>query len=239
VIIFIRALLFNVIFYLSSIAIGIVVFPFIVLPPAFMRWAGAQWSGYVIWLLKVIVGAQWEVRGEDLIPDGPIIFGIKHQSAWDTLFFPAYLGDPAMICKKELRLIPFYGWFAWRAGAIWVDREGGASALRGLIRGAVDALKHGRSVVMFPQGTRILPGETLPYQPGIIALYSSAGVPVVPVALNSGMYWPKRAFNKQPGTIIVEFLDPIPPGLDRAAFLVTLSERVEAATARLEAEACV
>jgi 1-acyl-sn-glycerol-3-phosphate acyltransferase len=235
--IIVRAVLFNVIFYLSSIVIGLMVFPFIVLPPAFMRWAGAQWSHYAIWLLKVIVGAGWEVRGEDRIPDGPAIFGIKHQSAWDTMFFPVYFGDPAMICKKELRLIPFYGWFAWRAGAIWIDRKGGAGALRTLIRGAIDALKHGRSVVMFPQGTRTLPGETRPYQPGVTALYSSAGVPVVPVALNSGMFWPKRTFTKQPGTIVVEFLDPMPPGLDRAAFLETLAERIDSATARLEAEA--
>ncbi len=236
-VIILRSLLFNLVFYLSSAVIGLAALPLLTLPPAFMRRAGAQWSRYVIWLLKVIVGAGWEVRGEDRIPEGPVIFGIKHQSAWDTLFFPVYFGDPAMIAKKELRLIPFYGWYAWRAGAVWIDRKGGISALRALIRGALDAVKHGRSVIMFPQGTRTLPGEKRPYQPGIAALYASVGAPVVPVALNSGMYWPKRTFAKRPGTIVVEFLDPVSPGLDRAAFLDALAERIESATARLEAEA--
>jgi 1-acyl-sn-glycerol-3-phosphate acyltransferase len=232
-----RSILFNIVFYITSAVIGVGCSPVLFCSRSFVRRAGARWSGFVIWLFKIIIGTQWEVRGLDRIPDCPVVFAIKHQSAWDTLFFPHYFAEPAMIAKKELRLIPFYGWFAWRAGAVWIDRKGGAAALRALIRGVKDALKHGRSIIMFPQGTRTLPGEKAPYQPGITALYSSSGAPVIPVALNSGTYWPKRTFIKRPGTIVVEFLEPMPPGLDRAAFLGMLAERVDTATERLEEEA--
>lgn len=232
-----RALLFNILFYLTSLMFALVMLPLMVFPPAVMRWAGAGWSHFSIWLFKAIVGARWEVRGADLIPEGPVIFAVKHQSAWDTLFFPAYFRNPAMIAKKELRWIPLYGWFAWRAGAVWIDRRSGTSALRTLVHGVESAVKQGRSVVMFPQGTRTRPGESRPYQRGITTLYLGAGVPIVPVALNSGMFWPRRSFSKFPGTIVVQFLEPIPPGLDRKTFLDVLAERIESATARIEAEA--
>lgn len=235
--ILLRAAAFNFAFYVSCLVIGIAVLPGIVLPSAFMQGVGTYWSRYSIWLLRVIVGTDWEVRGTENLPQGPAVFAVKHQSAWDTLFFPAYLGNPAMIAKKELRLIPFYGWYSWRAGTIWVDRKRGLSALRGLVHGARDALNAGRNIVVFPQGTRTRPGQDAAYQPGIAALYAGLDAPVVPVALNSGLYWPRRGFIKRPGTIVVEFLQPVPPGLARAAFQDSLRESIETATARLEDEA--
>ncbi len=234
--IFLRSLLFNTIFYLSSVVIGVGAVPVLLGSPGFMRRAGASWSYVVIWMLKKIAGTDWQVRGKDRVPDGPVIFAIKHQSAWDTLFFPAYLDEPAMVAKKELRMIPFYGWYAWRAEAVWIDRSKGPRAIRTLIRGAEAAIKQGRSIVMFPQGTRTAPGEIRPYQAGIAALYGATKVPVVPVAVNSGMYWGKRTFMKYPGSIIVEFLEPMPKGLDRGQFLKELATRVDSATSRLEAE---
>lgn len=232
-----RAAAFNLAFYLSCLVIGIAVLPGIVLPSGFMQGVGTYWSRYSIWLLRVIVGTEWQVRGTENLPDCPAVFAVKHQSAWDTLFFPAYLGNPAMIAKKELRLIPFYGWYSWRAGTVWVDRKRGPAALRGLVRGALAALDAGRSIVVFPQGTRTGPGQDAPYQPGIAALYGGIAAPVVPVALNSGLYWPRRGFIKRPGTIVVEFLQPVPPGLARAPFMETLAARIETATSRLEEEA--
>ncbi|MDH3240109.1 MAG: 1-acyl-sn-glycerol-3-phosphate acyltransferase [Alphaproteobacteria bacterium] len=232
-----RAAVFNAAFYLSCLVIGIAVLPGLLLPRGFMQGVGKYWSRYSLWLLKVIVGTRWEIRGSERIPKGPAIFAIKHQSAWDTLFFPAYLGNPAMIAKKELRLIPFYGWYSWRAGTIWVDRKRGPAALRELVRGARAALDEGRVIAVFPQGTRTRSGQVAPYQPGIAALYAGTDAPVVPVALNSGLFWPRRGFVKRPGTIVVEFLDPIPPGLSRAAFMETLQHRIDTKTAALEAEA--
>jgi len=234
--IFLRSLLFNTVFYLSSVVIGVGAVPVLLGSPSFMRRAGASWSHLVIRMLKTIAGTGWQVRGKDRVPDGPVIFAIKHQSAWDTFFFPAYLDEPAMVAKKELRLIPFYGWYAWRAEAVWIDRSKGSRAIRTLIRGAEAAIKQGRSIVMFPQGTRTAPGEIRPYQAGIAALYRATKVPVVPVAINSGMYWGKRTFLKYPGSIIVEFLEPMPKGLDRGQFLEELATRVDSATSRLEAE---
>jgi 1-acyl-sn-glycerol-3-phosphate acyltransferase len=232
-----RAAVFNLAFYLSCLVIGVAVLPGIVLPRGFMLGVGKYWSTYSLWLLKVIVGTRWEIRGAERIPKGPAIFAIKHQSAWDTMFFPAYLGNPAMIAKKELRLIPFYGWYSWRAGTIWVDRARGPAALRGLVRGARAALDEGRVIAVFPQGTRTAPGQDASYQPGIAALYAGTDAPVVPVALNSGLFWPRRGFIKRPGTIVVEFLDPIPPGLSRPAFMEILKQRIDTKTAALEAEA--
>lgn len=234
--ILLRSTAFDLLFYLSCLVIGLGVLPGLVLPPRFMRGLGRWWSRYSLGLLEACAGTGFEVQGAERIPKGPCIIAAKHQSAWDTLFFPAYLDSFAMVAKKELRLIPFYGWYAWRAGTVWVDRARGPAALRSLVQGARAALAGGQTVVVFPQGTRTPPGADAPYQPGIAALYAACGVPVVPVALTSGLFWPRRGLVKRPGTITVAFLEPIAPGLERAAFMDRLRERIEAATARLEAE---
>jgi 1-acyl-sn-glycerol-3-phosphate acyltransferase len=233
----IRSILFDLVFYVSSALFAVFCLPILLGSPSFMRRSGAQWSRLVVWMFEVIVGTNWEVRGAARIPDGPVIYASKHQSAWDTVFFPYYLDEPAMVAKKELRWIPFYGWYAWRAEAIWIDRARGSKALRALIRGSRKTLREGRSIFMFPQGTRTMPGETQSYQAGVAALYSAVGVPVVPVALNSGLFWGKRSLLKRRGTIIVEFLDPIPEGLSRSQFLDELAKRTDEATRRLEEEA--
>jgi 1-acyl-sn-glycerol-3-phosphate acyltransferase len=139
--------------------------------------------------------------------------------------------------KQELMRIPIYGWISRRQGHIAVDRKAGAAAIRGLLRAARVAFENGRAIVIFPQGTRVAPGATAPYQPGIVGLYSALGVPVVPVALNSGLFWGRRSFVKRPGTIVIEVLPEIPAGRERTEFLGELETRIEAATARLEAEA--
>lgn len=233
----IRSLVFNLAFYASTLVVAVLALPLMLAPPATVRRFGAHWSRFALWLLEAIAGTRWEVRGAARVPDGPVVFAAKHQSAWETLFFPAYLGDPAMVAKKALRLIPFYGWYAWRAGTVWLDRREGARTLRAMIKQAREVVAARRSVVVFPQGTRTPPGAAAPYLPGIAALYTGIPAPVVPVALNSGLFWGRRAFLKRPGTIIVEFLEPIAGGLGRDGFLDQLSHRIEAATARLEAEA--
>ena len=241
--ILLRATLFNIAAWLTTGVMSIAYMPLLLLPGAWggrvMMRAGALWSRVMLWLASVIIGLDYEVRGRGHIPAGPVIFALKHQSAWDTLAVPALIGDPAMVIKRELFWVPFYGWFAKRAGMIGIDRSAAASALRRMLAAAKHAIAAGRSVTIFPQGTRTVPrsrgGAARPYQPGVAALYGELDVPVVPVALNSGLFWGRRAFRKVPGRIIVEFLAPIAPGLPKRDFLRRLEAEIEAATDRLEA----
>ncbi|MGY9005751.1 MAG: lysophospholipid acyltransferase family protein [Alphaproteobacteria bacterium] len=232
-----RSILFNIVFLVWSTLVGIAMLPILLMGAPAMRRGCAWWIWTVVWLLRVIANIRYELRGLEHIPDTPAIFASKHQSAWETLFLTAYFKNPAVVSKRELKFVPFYGLFAIRAGMIWVNRSQGVRAIRPMIHQTLDALKRGRNVVVFPQGTRTAPGTRPPYQPGIAALYVGASAPVVPVALNSGMFWGRHSFHKNPGTIVVEFFEPIPPGLDRKTFLEVLSERIETATTRLEEEA--
>jgi 1-acyl-sn-glycerol-3-phosphate acyltransferase len=160
----------------------------------------------------------------------------KHQSAWDTIALVTLFPDPAMVLKAELLKIPLYGWFCRKFEMIPVERSAGAAALRRMLKAAKTAAAAGRQIVIFPEGTRRAPGAEPDYKPGIVPLYETLGLACVPIALNSGLYWPRRAFRRYPGTIIVEVLEPIPPGLPRSAFRELLEQRIEEATARLVAE---
>lgn len=232
-----RSFLFNAAFYLWTAALAVLYLPLLLAPPSMILGAGTWWSKSVIRLLRVTAGLRFEVRGREHIPEEPAIIAAKHQSAWDTLIFLLLLPRPTLVTKKELFLIPFYGWFAWRAGMIGIDRAGGAGALKSLVGRAAAALKAGRSVIIFPEGTRTAPGTHRPYHPGVAALYGHLKAPVVPVAVNSGLFWGRRAFVKRPGTIVLQFLAAIPPGLARDEFMAELERRIETATARLEEEA--
>ena len=183
-----------------------------------------------------IIGLRYRVVGREHLPDGPFVLAAKHQSAWDTIIFFVLLERPAYVLKKELLAIPLYGLYARRAGHIAVDRKAGAKALRALLEDSRRAVADGMVPVIFPQGTRTAPGTRLPYQPGVAALYKGLDLPVVPVALNSGLFWGRRAFRKRPGTIRLEFLPAIPPGKDRAGFMAELEGAIEQATDRLSAE---
>ena len=135
-------------------------------------------------------------------------------------------------------MVPFFGWFLWRVGMIGVDRDGGAKALKKLVSNCQKKLTEGRSIIIFPQGTRTPTGINKPYLPGTAALYKQCKVPVVPTALNSGIYWPRRRFIKNPGCIIIEFLPCIEPGLTRVEFSDRLKKNIETATKNIEAESC-
>ncbi len=232
-----RSLCFNVGWYAGTAAIALVGAPILLLPRrAVIAWA-KFWIRFCLWWLGVTVGITHRVSGQENLPAGPVIIASKHQSSWETLAYTLLFPDSAIVLKRELLYIPIVGWAMARAGNIAVERGDGATALRGLIRGARQAITEGRSVLIFPEGTRVAVDAQRPYQVGTAALYRQLGVPVVPVALNSGLFWGRRKFVKQPGVIDVELLEPIPPGLDRKAFMATLYERIEAATARLVATA--
>lgn len=234
-----RALLFNIAFYIDTVVIGVLGLPFLLTPRRTAMRFGRFWAQTVLLLLKWTVGLDSEIRGREHIPPGGCLIAMKHQSMWDTLILPPLLGYPAVVIKRELQFVPIYGWYATRAGSIFIDRKGGAGALRRLIGAARRAIAAGRPVVIFPQGTRTasgLPLQDMPYQPGVAALYRELAVPLVPAAVNSGLYWGRRAFVKRRGRIILEFLPPIPPGLPRREVMSELETRIETATAALERE---
>ncbi len=233
----VRALLFNLCFFGLTVLVCLAYLPLMLLPWRVLSGAVRLWAVMVMWLLRVVVGIRHQVRGAEKLPDRPAIIAAKHQSAWETIAFNTLLRDPAMVFKSELMLIPVWGWLAWRTGQIRVDRRAGAKALKRMATAARIAIADGRSIVIFPQGTRTPPGQARAYLPGVAALYQALEAPVVPVALNSGRFWGRRSFLKHAGVITIEYLDPIPPGLDRKAFLRQLEHRIETATRRLEAEA--
>ncbi|WP_374444719.1 lysophospholipid acyltransferase family protein [Stella sp.] len=232
----VRSAAFNAAFFLWTIALALLTWPAIFLPRAATVAVYRFWAAGVARLAAAIVGIRSRWIGLDRAPPGPVIYAAKHQSAWDTIMMPGHLDAPAVVLKQELLRIPIYGGFVRRWGAIPVDRKAGARALRGMVADARALAAAGRSILIYPQGTRVAPsaeGAAAPYQPGVAALYAQLGLPVVPVALDSGLCWGRRAFFKRPGTITVELLPAIPPGLDRREFLQRLERETEAATARL------
>ena len=232
-----RALGFYIAFFGVTALLGVVGLPVLLMPRRWVMRFGRFWARCVIASLRAIVGLDGEIRGLEHIPGGPSIIAMKHQSAWDTLILPVILDDFAVVVKRELFFVPVYGWYAARAGSIAIDRRGGAGALRHMVAAARQAVAAGRPVVIFPEGTRTAPGQRLTYQPGVAALYQALALPVVPAAVNSGLFWGRRSFVKRPGRITLAFLEPLPPGLPRRQLMSELESRIEAGTAALEREA--
>lgn len=234
---FFRSVLFNVFFMVLHAALVVGMVALLPFPRRWMQATVRLWTDVLRVGLKLIVGLDLEVRGRDNLPQGACVIASKHQSALDTFVFYLLLNDPNYVMKKELMRIPVWGWHARKCGAISIDRDGGAGALKQMLRDTEDRMARARQVILFPEGTRTAPGTRHPYNPGIAAVYTRIKAPVVPVALNSGLFWGRRSFNKKPGVITVEFLPPMPPGLDRAQFMSELENRIETATDKLVAEA--
>ena len=232
-----RSLVFQAAFYAWTAGLGLLTLPVLLLPRPAVLGVARLWIDVTFWLLAAIVGLTYEIRGREHCASGRAIYAIKHQSAWDTLMLMRLFRDPAIVMKGELAWMPFVGWYLVRLGMIPIDRRSGAVALRRMVRMAKARIAEGRDVVVFPEGTRTAPGRERPYRPGIAALYAALDLPVVPVALNSGLYWARRAFTKRPGRIAVAMLPAIPPGLAREPFMSGLRERIETETARLHDEA--
>ena len=224
-----RSALFMAWFLAITAILSVVFLPVLVLPRGATVWLARLWSRFTFWGLKVFAGIGWEVRGA--VPKGAVLVASKHMSMWDTMALYLALDAPAIVLKRSLLYIPFYGWFVWKATAIAIDRSAGASALRKMSQAAKTVLCEGRAILIFPEGTRKKPGAPPEYKPGVAGLYAMLEVDCVPVALNSGVHW--TGFFKRPGTIVLEFLEPIPRGLKRPAFMTLLEERIEAATNRL------
>jgi len=232
----VRSLLFNVLFYLNLAAHLIVAVPTLLLP----RWGiialARLWGRTTLWLLRVVCGIGVEWRGLEKIPRGALIVASKHQSVWETFALLQLFPDPTFIIKRELMWIPFFGWCTWRGGMIPVDRGAGKSVIPAMLVRARDALQEGRQIIIFPEGTRRAAGAEPRYKYGVAHLYGEGVAPCLPIALNSGLYWPRRRFLRRPGTVLVEILDSIAPGVDTDEFFIRLQRDIEAATTRLVAE---
>jgi len=231
----IRSVVFNVAFYVVLIVYLIIALPSLLLPRGVLLWMVRNWSNINLALLRIICGLHCEFRGLEKIPQGAALIASKHQSLWETFALITVLKDPAYILKRELMWIPFFGWCAWKAEMIPVDRGARSAALAAMTARAKIETGKGREIIIFPEGTRRAPGAEPKYKFGVAFLYEQLGIPCVPVALNSGLFWPRRSFMRYPGTVRVEFLDPIVPGLDRQVFFDKLQVEMEAATARLVA----
>lgn len=225
-----RSLVFNILFYVNIIAWMIVVLPSFLLPRMVFMRAARAWAWSSLWLLRVICGTRFELRGAERLPQGGFLVACKHQSMWETFALFCVFDDPAFVLKRELQWVPMFGWYTIKARSIPVNRKGGASALLAMNARAAEEAAAGRQIVIFPEGTRTAPGAPPSYKYGIAHMYEQMGMSCVPVGLNSGLFWPRRKFLRYPGTIVVEICEPIAPGLERDAFFALMKERIEASS---------
>jgi 1-acyl-sn-glycerol-3-phosphate acyltransferase len=237
VLIIVRSIVFNALFYLNTLAWLMLGLPTFFLPYRATVWIAKSWARVNLVLLRVVAGIDCEVRGREKIPSGPLIVASKHQSAWETFALLPLFDNPLFIVKRELIWIPFFGWLMRKGRMVPVDRSAGSQALVDMTERARVELADGRQLIIFPEGTRRPAGAEPRYKFGVAHLYAAADVPCLPVALNSGLFWPRRrSLHLRPGTIVVEILDPIAPGLDKDAFFKRLQHEVETVTARLLAQ---
>ncbi len=208
-----RSVLFAVMFYSWTVVAVLLSFPISLLGNGPIRFWVRLWARYHRWCATWLLGIRARTLGSP--PEGPALVAVKHQSMFETLEIILLLKAPAVVLKRELAEIPLWGWVVRRYGGIPVDRSGGANALRRMMRAAEAAIAEGRPIVIFPEGTRVPPGERPPLQPGFAGLYRALRLPVAPVALDSGRLWPRNAFVKRPGLVTMRFMPLLPPGLAR------------------------
>ena len=194
------------------------------------RWLVRSWTAFHHYLVESVLGIHSKVEGE--IPPGAVLIAVKHQSMYETLEMVRIADTPVIVLKRELSQIPLFGWLTRRYGVIPVDRSAGPKALREMIAAGRSAAAEGRAVIIYPEGTRVQPGETPPLRPGFAGMYRALGLPVVPVALDSGRLWSKGLV-KRPGTVHFRIGETIPAGLKRD----DVEARVHAAINALESAA--
>ena len=227
--VFIRSLLFNIFLPIWTVFISTLFSPLIFFKNSrLMPILGTVWSYVILKALKVICNIKIDVQGVENLPNFPCIIACKHQSVIETIFFLQYLKLSVYVVKKELLNIPFYGWFLKKVGMIPIDRKGGMSALKQLLKDSEKVLKKNRSIIIFPEGTRVKPFASVDYHAGIVALHNKfPNIPILPVALNSGFFWPKNSWLKYPGAVIFKFLPPITKKTDKKELLRYLKETID------------
>jgi 1-acyl-sn-glycerol-3-phosphate acyltransferase len=232
-----RSVLFNVLFYANFLLQAVIFSPVLLLPERMFWPIGRFWVASSLWLHRSICRVDDDIQGIENIPPGGLIVASKHQSAWETLRLVQLFQRPSFVLKRQLLWIPLFGWYMWKARMIPVDRSKGAAAIPEMTEHARRAIAEGRQIIIFPEGTRRPPGAPPAYRRGVTRLYEALGAPCVPIALNSGIYWPRRSIVHRPGTIRVRVLPAIPSGLDPEVFAAALEATIEGATAELIADA--
>ncbi|WP_415288499.1 lysophospholipid acyltransferase family protein [Brevundimonas sp. S1H14] len=229
----VRSLIFTLWLYLSMPLFAVLLSPALLMPHRAAMGVIKLWARFVLFGLRWIAGVKVEVRGLEHRPNGPALIAAKHQGMLDVIAPFAFLDDACFVMKKELMPLPFFGWFAWKTKMIAVDRAAHAKALKDMVRQTRARLAEGRQILIFPEGTRTAPGAPADYKPGVAAIYRDVDAPCWPVATNSGVHWPAHGFKRYPGTVVFEFLPPIPAGLKRAEFMKQLESRIEDASTAL------
>jgi len=228
-----RSLLFNAALYANFFVQAIVFSPVLLLTESMFWPIGRFWVRSTLFLHRTITGIDDDIRGRENIPTGGFIVAAKHQSAWETLRLIELFPRPSFILKHQLLFVPLFGWYLKKAHMIPVDRGRGSSAITSMTAYARRAIVEGRQIIIFPEGTRRPPLAPPQYRHGVARLYAELGVPCLPIALNSGLYWPRHSFRHRKGTIRVECLPPIPPGLSPEEFSARLEAMLESETTRL------
>lgn len=231
-----RSLLFRILLFTLTPLLALALSPALLFGERGVRFMATIWTRMVLILLRLTCGIRHRIENPEHLPHGGALVASNHQSMWETIALFAVLPNAVFVLKKELTRIPVFGWLVGPAGNLIVDREGGATALRALTRAAADAVAAGRQVVIFPEGTRIKPGETAPFQPGVAGLYGSTGAACHPAGHNSGAYWRHPGGEKLPGVITLRFAPAIPPGLKRRDFMKTLESAIKHARPDLTQE---
>ncbi|WP_428407552.1 lysophospholipid acyltransferase family protein [Hyphococcus sp.] len=225
----IRSAAFSFYLIVTVAVMGIVCLPVMLFGRGPARATVKLWSRLALFGLHQIAGVTYKIEGAENLPQGGALIAANHQSQWETIALYALAPKPVMVFKKELKRIPVYGWWAARAGNIAIDRKGGAKALRAMTREAKARAEAGEQIIIFPEGTRMKPGERGALQPGVAGVYAAMDAPCTPVVHDSGRFWRHPGGEKIPGAISLHFLPAIPPGLDRKEFLRVLAARLEGA----------
>jgi len=235
--ILLRSLAFHAAFYLTTTVLAILGLPVLVMGRHRVQAYAKFWTGSSVWLLEKICGTKIVWRGLENLPRGGCIIAAKHQSALETMALTTKGADFSYILKRELMAIPVFGWYLKGAGQVAIDRAKRGQALPDLTRQVREAIAEGRQMIIFPEGTRRPVGAPPGYKSGVGYLYADSGAVCVPVALNTGLFWPRRSLSIHQGTVTIAFLEPIAPGLDKETFLQLLESRIETATANHVADA--
>ena len=237
----VRSTVFNLLFYALTAIACVLCLPTLVLPRRYFMGVVHFFVHKVHFLEKHILGLRYEVRGLEHLPkDGSYIVAAKHQSAYETLKLHILFKDPSVILKKQLLSIPLWGMYLKKSDPIAIDRSTPEAAIESIQEGARRMKELGRPIIIFPQGTRVRTDETSknrPYKVGVARIQEATDLPIIPMALNAGLFWPKNSWFKTPGTVIFEFLPPIEPGLERSKLLAELEKETEGAAKSLMNEA--
>jgi 1-acyl-sn-glycerol-3-phosphate acyltransferase len=233
----IRSTVFNILFYINIVALMTFGLPSVLMGRHAAMFMAKLWARTSIWLLKAICGVTTEFRGVENIPRGGVVIAAKHQSLFETFALIVHVPDFAYVFKRELNWIPLFGWYLKAVEQIAIDRASGSTALVQVTEGVESFLEDGRAILIFPEGTRRPVGAPPRYKHGVSHIYATLNARVVPVALNTGLFWPRRSFLRRPGVATIEFLPPIEPGLSKEDFAELLQETIESKTDELVADA--